>query len=173
MTSDGGNRATFQMNSMVIRDTLEAGVDLEIEVKDAAKFSSIDEEIKEAAKENKKAWFGRELANSTLDKAFKPSVTDNTLTARLATVGGKSVTRVFMNKDEIDPKDLEEGTECQAILELTGIWFLQKTYGPIWRIVQVRVKPPKKPVYTQEYMFQDDDEEEDNDTQNMDDLFSV
>lgn len=171
VSRDGGQKATFQINSVVIKDTLESGVDLDMEVRNPDEFNRLDEEIKDAAKENKRAWFGRELANSTLDRAFNPSVQDNTISCRLATVKGKNVARAFMNKDEIDIESLEEGTECQAIMELTGIWFLQKTYGPIWRVVQVRVKPPKKPIYTQEYMFKDDEEEDD--TQDMDDLFSV
>ena len=49
------------------------------------------------------------------------------------------------------------GTVCDVLLECTGVWFLKKTYGPVWRITQVRLKsPPKKPKMLQ-YMFQDDD----------------
>ena len=45
-------------------------------------------------------------------------------------------------------------------LELAGMWFLKKSFGPIWRVVQVRVRAaPKAPEIPKEYLFSDEPEE--------------
>ena len=64
------------------------------------------------------------------------------------------------NKTLKDSSFLENGTMCDVLIEMVGVWFLKKTFGIQWRIVQVRdTKPVKVPVY----LFQDEEEEKQED----------
>ena len=42
---------------------------------------------------------------------------------------------------------------------MTGVWFLKKSFGIVWKIVQLRIRRAPKAKYYEEYMFKDDDEE--------------
>ena len=108
---------------------------------DSPRLSEIDTLIKDSAKENKKEWFGRELADSTLDRAFNASVDKNGLVeVRCAKDGpvmyGPGNTEVSM--DSFNPDE-----PCSVLLQFVGIWFLQKSYGPLYKLVQVKQSPPK------------------------------
>jgi hypothetical protein len=42
------------------------------------------------------------------------------------------------------------------MLEFTGISFTKKTFSPVWRIIQSRLKAVPKKKYHEEYLFQDE-----------------
>jgi hypothetical protein len=46
------------------------------------------------------------------------------------------------------------------MFELAGLWFLKKSFGPIWRVLQVRVRGATRVVASKEYMFTDEPEDE-------------
>jgi hypothetical protein len=47
------------------------------------------------------------------------------------------------------------------MFELSGLWFLKKSFGPIWRVVQVRVRSGvQRAAPTREYLFTDEVEAE-------------
>ena len=84
----------------------------------------------------------------------------------------KSGTTVYSySKDVMSPESVEEGCVCDVVLELSGIWFMQKTFGPVWRIIQIRMKRPPKKVKEPVYLFQDDDEK--SDTDDEDDIAAI
>ena len=56
----------------------------------------------------------------------------------------------------MDIEQLEENTVCDVILEYTGVAFAKKNFQVDWRVAQIRVHPPPKQVYPEQYMFQDD-----------------
>jgi hypothetical protein len=64
------------------------------------------------------------------------------------------------NKTLKDSSLLENGTICDVLLEMVGVWFLKKTFGVQWRIIQVR---DTKSVKVPEYLFQDEEEEKQED----------
>jgi hypothetical protein len=92
-------------------------------------------------------------------------VTDGVLGASLATVKGQVATLAFdTRKNPVELQDIQPETSCDVVLELSGLWFLKKSFGPIWRILQVRVRaPPKTPELPKEYLFSDEpvDQEDD------------
>ena len=45
---------------------------------------------------------------------------------------------------------------CDVMLEFTGISFTKKTFSPVWRIIQSRLKVAPKKKYHEEYLFQDE-----------------
>jgi hypothetical protein len=87
------------------------------------------------------------------------------------TVKGEVRTLAFdSQKNPVDLQAVSSGTICDAVLELSGLWFLKKSFSPIWRIVQVRTRAVAKPV--QSYLFADDavDEQEADDPSDYIDL---
>ena len=92
------------------------------------------------------------MADKTLETAYvKPADTIN--------VSSVSGAKVYQNKEAIDPVGVTEGSVCDIVLEFSGVWFAKKTFGPTWKLVQTRVRPPPKRKVYEDYLFQDDEEQ--------------
>jgi Family of unknown function (DUF5871) len=153
--------ATHQVNGLVLQDTLEAksvnfkvpeGLDI---------FKTIDEQVLSKARDSKVEWFGKELSDETILNAYQESVTDGILGASLASVKGQVTTTVFdTQKNQLTVQDVKPETKCDVVFELAGLWFLKKSFGPVWRVVQVRIRGAAKPPTPKEYMFTDEPEDE-------------
>ena len=158
---EDGGRVMHQMNSSKIVTRFDESEDNTIELSSAGvdRISAIDAEIITAAKENCQAWFGKQLAPQTLETAYTKSVKGVIMNVSKATVKNQVVTKVYSSTKEcISSSELAEGVVCDVILELSGIWFMKKTFGPIWRIAQVKMSAPPKKLYLDEYLFQDEEE---------------
>ena len=153
--------AQHQVNGLVLQDSLESKtVNFKIP-DDLELFKKIDEELLTQAKASKVAWFGKELSDETITNAFQESVTDGILGASLATVKGQVATVAFdTQKNPIELQDVKGDTKCDVMFELSGMWFLKKSFGPIWRVLQVRVRGAPKPVVAKGYMFTDEPEDD-------------
>jgi hypothetical protein len=151
--------ARHQVNGLVLQDSLATkSVNFKT---DSDIFPKIDEEILAQAKQSKQEWFGKELSDETIQNAYQESVTDGVLGASLVTIKGQVATLAFdTRKNPVELKDIQPGAVCDCVLELAGMWFLKKSFGPIWRVVQVRVRAaPKAPEIPKEYLFSDEPEE--------------
>jgi hypothetical protein len=125
-------------------------------------FTTIDTQLLAQAKESRVEWFGKELSDETITNAFQESVTDGILGTSLATVKGQVVTAAYdTKKNPVELGDVPVGSTCDVVLELSGLWFLKKSFGPIWRVLQVRVRGTSSKPVTSEYLFTDEPEEED------------
>lgn len=151
-----------QVNGMTVQDDL-SNKSVNFALENSKDFEGFDSEILQRAKESKVEWFGKELSDETIAGAFQESVTDGILSASLASVKGQVVTTVFDGqKNPVELQDVKAGTKCDAVFELSGLWFLKKSFGPIWRVIQVRVRgEPKASTVPKEYLFTDEVEEED------------
>jgi hypothetical protein len=118
--------------------------------------------VLQAAKENSTLWFQREVQEKTLDTAYTRSFKDTTMNVTKILKSGKLLTSAYDHKHEkIDPNSLTENTQCDVILEFSGVWFAKKTFGSTWRIVQIRTKPPRRPppVYSEQCLFKSQEED--------------
>ena len=152
--------ARHQVNGLILQDSLASkSVNFKTESKI---FSEIDEQILTQAKLSKQEWFGKDLSDETIQNAWQESVTDGVLGASLATVKGQVVTVAFdTRKNSVELQDIQPGTSCDVVLELSGLWFLKKSFGPIWRVLQVRVRaPPKTAEISKQYLFSDEPNDE-------------
>lgn len=153
----------IQLNGVRLQEGLSAST-VTIEVPESLhdKISAIDEQVLTKAKESKQEWFGADLKDETIQGAFQSSLTDGTLSAGLAKIKGEVVTKAFDGqKQAIELSEVGEGAQCDLLLELAGLWFLKKSFGTVWRIVQARVRgPPKAPAFPTQYMFEDEVEDE-------------
>jgi hypothetical protein len=151
-----------QVNGIIAQDGL-ASKSINFKIEDQSVFDTIDEELLAKAKESKVEWFGKELGDETIVNAFQESVTDGVLGASLVSVKGQVATLAFdRQKNPLALEDVAAGSQCDALFELAGLWFLKKSFGPIWRVVQVRVRTgTQAPNFPKECLFTDEVEDED------------
>ena len=156
----GGGR--HQVNGTVLQDSLTSK-SVNFKIGDSNLFSTIDSQLLSQAKESRVEWFGKELSDDTIANAFQESVTDGILNASLATIKGEIVTSAFdTRKNSVELQDVSVGSKCDVLFELSGLWFLKKSFGPIWRVIQVRVRTgTQKEAYPKEYLFTDEAEDDD------------
>lgn len=152
-----------QLNNVTLQDDLTTkNLNLKIQDDQVDFFKGIDEEILTQAKQSKVDWFGKELSDETIQNAYQESLTDGVVGASLATVKGEFITQAFdRQRTSIELSTVKKDTQCDIMLELSGLWFLKKSFGPIWRVLQVRVRGAAKPPVVKEYLFEDDPTEED------------
>jgi len=163
------NGARHQVNGVTIQDSLTSK-SVNIKVSDSNLFSTIDNEVLSRAKESRVEWFGKELSDETIANAFQESVTDGVLSSSMMVVKGEVVTTAFdTQKNPIDLQEVAVGSKCDILVELSGLWFLKKSFGPIWRVIQVRVRNGvQKAPFTKEYLFTDEVDDEDDPTDYLD-----
>jgi len=156
--------ARHQVNGLVLQDNLDSKTITFKIPEGLSLFSTIDQEVLEKAKTSKVDWFGKELSDDTITSAYQESVTDGTIGTSLVSVKGQVITAAYdTQKNPIELQAVTEGTKCDCVLELSGLWFLKKSFGPVWRVVQVRVRGPPKVTRSTEYMFTDEPEDEEDD----------
>ena len=154
-----GSRVFKQFNKVNILSNFSEAPSVVIDVSDHQDtFDSIDVENKQAAKINSEAWFGKVLTDKTLEAAYtKPVSQDGEITV---TKIRPDISIYDHSKNPINAEDLPENTVCDVIMELSGLTFSKKSFGPVWRLVQVKLPaPPKKPKYS-EYLFEDQEDAE-------------
>jgi hypothetical protein len=152
---DEGARVMIQLNKVKLLTKFDESDDVTIELNEGAlaKIGGVDENNIAASKVNSQAWFGKVLADQTLEAAYSKSVSGTTMN-----LGKAKVTKVFDHtKTAVESSVIEAGTVGDVILEFCGIWFMKKTFGSVWRIAQVRLLAPPKKSYPDEYLFQDDE----------------
>ena len=152
ITQKDGSRVLKQINNAEVQEAqcFKVGIDL----------NEFDEQIISQAEVSSEEWFGKKIELDALKKAFDSSVSSGIIEAPFARRGSTIATKVFdSDRNEVSTDVLTIGTRCDILIELCGIWFLKKSFGPVWRIVQARLK--KQSTFPQKYMFEDDDKSDD------------
>jgi hypothetical protein len=112
----------------------------------------------QSALENSKEWFGKELTEKTITKAY---IKDDVVTAEKI-----EASRVFnANKELVDIETLSPGVTCSVFVEFSGLWFARSHFGSSWNLVQVKIHEDTKNTeeepecevesYPEECMFED------------------
>jgi nitrogen fixation protein FixH len=162
VTNDEGQKAMHQLNNvrLVITDDNQVtvtGVDPSL-------FSQVDDQIITQAKECKVLWFGKEISDETVVGAYQTSLNpESELCASLTTIKGKIVTTAYdTQKKQVTLVDVGTGP-VDAWFELIGLVFTKRTFEPVWKVVQVRIRSAPKSKFPREYLFRDDEDDEDDD----------
>ena len=157
--SDDDKRVIVQLNNSVLVSNFdEDEVTLSLNETGQSKINEFDSQNVAAAKENSETWFGKVLSDKTLETAYNKSLTNECMIVTKLKNKNKVLTNIYTHdKQPADSELLTESTVCDVVLEFSGIWFRNKSYGSVWRVVQVRMKPPPRKPKVQEYLFQDED----------------
>ena len=158
VTNGDGSRVLKQINGVEIQEAhclkVNSGGD--------TLLREYDDDILATAEKNSEEWFGKKFDTDALKKAFDSSVNTGLLEAPFAKRGGTVATRVFAcDRKEVSPDVLVPGTKCDVVVELVGLWFLKKSFGPVWRLIQARLK--KESTFPSKYMFSDENSAETDD----------
>lgn len=152
MKVSGGNRIQFNKLSIGSFDAKPLMISLNEVQLDQVK--SLEDQVVSKAKESSVEWFGREISSATIGKAFQSSISDGLFETCLATSGGRVIT-TFWDSNKNQKEQSSEWSNVDVIVELSGVWFLQKSFGPIFKVIQV--KESKQVSRTRgTYMFSDD-----------------
>jgi hypothetical protein len=152
----------IQLDNVILDTLFSSSNDLTftLPTKAQEQIKHVDSQNLVAAKENCSAWFKKELSDKTLNAAYTDSLKDgkDTMNITKATVKSQVVTKVFDFDKSLMSNDseIQEGTKCDVIFEFSGLWFSKKTFGPMWKVVQLRLKSPPLKKYPDEYLFQED-----------------
>jgi hypothetical protein len=125
------------------------------------KLKKYDDMIIQQAVTSSETWFSKKLDESFLRGVYETSISeDGTLEAPFAKIKGSVVAIAFdTDKNNIDLTAVVPGSSWDIVIELVGIWFLKKTFGPVWRVIQLRhSKTRAATVVPNNYMFSDDGE---------------
>ncbi len=162
VSTDEGNRVMLQLNNTTLdtKFSSEENVTLSLSEDGQRRIEAVNEANLEQAGKNSQEWFGKSVTEKTLQAAYTTNLTGNVMNVGKATVNKTVVTKCYNHKKEtVDLDELDENVLCDVMVELSGLWFAKKTFGPIWRIAQIRLKAPPKKKYPDEYLFADEDHE--------------
>ena len=116
-------------------------------------LNTFDESLIDDAVTQSKEWFQKEMSREIISNYFQPSVDDGILQAEeLKNARGRSQVVFFGSTKEIT--DFVPGSTYNVLLQLEGLWFLKRSFGPIWKIVQARAKKEVQPA---ECLIRDED----------------
>jgi hypothetical protein len=153
-----------QVNGVKLLSSFKDADAVTLEFSDSEKIKLVDQDIINAAKENSTEWFGKVVSDKTLEAGYTGSITNSVMIADKAVQNGECAVRGFKpDRTILDVTDIEEGSECDVVLEFAGINFFKKNYSPQWKIVQVKLKhaeEPKRNKYTDECLFEPEEQSE-------------
>ena len=156
ITNGSGKPVFSQQNSVEVSNVTADEVTIQCS---GDAFTPYDEAIMEYAKEHRKDWFGRDITDKVLSNAYQQAVDDGSMTiVPRKNDDGSSLVRYYgLDKEQKEYEDLLVGAKAKVVLELYGLWFVKKNFGPVWRLIQAQdLKPPEKCPYDN-YLFQDDE----------------
>lgn len=120
-----------------------------------------EENLLQKAKELKDEWFPEKgITNEYLDSAFMSSLKpikksqDHVMKIRTS----REMEAYTNDQKEIELSDVKENSEVGLIVNMQGLWFTKTRFGIVWKIMQIKLKKPKT---KREYMFDDDDNVDD------------
>jgi hypothetical protein len=127
-------------------------------------LSKYDEIIINQAIKSSETWFSKQVEEGVLRGVYESSISDDgVIEAPFTKIKGKVITLAFnSDKENVELSTVVPGSQWDMLIELVGIWFLKKTFGPVWRVIQLRHSKVSSNAVPTKYMFTDDEHQEDN-----------
>lgn len=124
------------------------------------KCRALDTLVLETAASRSKEWFGKAQSVDVVGELMRKIVRDPNDPKYAPTMRLKiTPTTDFYNETEeqVDMAYIVKGTSFRAIVELSSVWFVGKSFGVTWRVVQLAVV--SRPEQLTSYAFQVDEED--------------
>ena len=129
-------------------------------------LQSIDKLLVTKGVENSKKWFGKQMNEDMIYEFYRPLVKEgkekkNSTERYAETVkfkvrmlnGNKNVECYNTEKDKIEIDELSPGSKVRCIVEISPIWFVNKTFGVSLNLLQIEIEKPER---IQGFAFEDD-----------------
>ena len=127
------------------------------------KCRGFDELLIDTATENSKAWFGKDMSKDMVSVLFRKSIRDANDAVKYAPTLRLKITPSTEYYDEhqnkVDMEYITKGTSFRAIVEISSVYFINKSFGVTWRISQLAVT--SRPDRLSGFAFKGDEEEDD------------
>lgn len=149
-------------------------------VNDFYKFlENLDRKMIESGKENSLSWLSKKnLSNDVVEALYKPLLRHSkdkntgepdgkwpsTFEVKIPHYEGKFTCEVYDTDKKLVPSDkLEEylvkGSEVSSLIQCTSVWIAGGKFGCSWKIIQMKVEPPKNPLKGYAFLDSDSDDE--------------
>lgn len=150
---DSGGPVYVSMVDTQVGD-LSDQTDLTLKVTNKTGINEWDEVFVKDAVVHSAKWFNKEISEDVIRGYFQSSLDGTDLDVQPSVDAKGKVNMAFFDQNKEIIQSVEPGTRCNVLLQFDGLWFLRKTFGPVWRLVQLRVKRVAEPV---KYLIQDED----------------
>lgn len=129
------------------------------------KIVALDKALVDAATERSEEWFGRPMERQLIAEFYRKLLNDKnpeyppTMKIKVGVnVSGEPAAQFFdENRNPVGIEYLGKGCTIKAICELSSVWFVNKTFGATFRLIQAAVV--HKPRRLQGYAFQEEEDE--------------
>lgn len=145
--STGGSPVYVSLKNTVIFDPNSTEeISLKISDQDVDTVGQWDQKCIDNAFENSVKWFHKEISSDVIRSYFQSSLDGQVLDVMPSVNAKGKVNTAYFDPAKNQIQSIDENTNASVLLQLDGLWFLRKTFGPLWRLVQVRVKKTTEPV---------------------------
>lgn len=127
-------------------------------------LEKFDQQNIDKAVSNSKSWFKKSLNKETINELYTKTLKQSNkkypplFSARVPFKDGKCDIEIYdTNKNLISIDEIKPGCHVEAIVELTGVYFVSKGFGLSWKIVQLKVHPSNR---ISGYSFEDDSDDD-------------
>jgi hypothetical protein len=139
------SKCTIQINNCSTVHGFQ-GKRIELKIPYAHVLRSLDDRVVAQAKQECQGWFGKpNIQAGVIDDMYKSSCMNDILSVRvpLDPISNKFSGSVFNIKPErIDPtNNVLVNVRLDAIVQLTGVYFIPGAFGLSWKLIQLLVHP--------------------------------
>ena len=115
-------------------------------------LKQFDEQMLSVAHSRSEEWFKKQLKPEILEEFYKPTVQRSkedkyppTFKMKIPVQNDKANLTIYNDKEEEVGQELvEKGCHVRTIVELQGVWFVNKMFGTTWKVLQLQVFPVAK-----------------------------
>ncbi len=131
-------------------------ITLNLSSADSATIKQWDSVFVKDATTNSTKWFQREFTEDVIASYYQSALDDDTHMDVQADVDrkGRSTVTFFDHVNQVTDQ-FDSSSPCRLLLKFDGLWFLRKTFGPVWKVVQCKMRKVPEPV---KCMIEDDED---------------
>lgn len=130
-----------------------------------ARMRRLDEVLLDTAVQRSKEWFGKAQSKDVVAEFLRKLVKDPrdpkyapTMKVKVPIINGAPASLFYNeNREPVGIDYVTKGSTVKMILELSSVWFVNKTFGVTWKLMQAVVVTRAGGLDTYAFMADDDD----------------
>ncbi len=145
--STGNGPVYVSLKNVIVFDpNSPEDISLKLSDGDVQTVTDWDSKCIENAVDNSTKWFHKEISEEVIKSYFQSSLDSGVLDVLPCVNAKGKVTTAYFDAAKNQIQKIDDNTSASVLLQLDGLWFLRKTFGPVWRLVQVKVRKTTEPV---------------------------